>query len=712
MKRVGIVSLGPKGQDHGFETEFLGQKVAVEWHGTDGNMQVAREVLENLDGEVDVIGLDSMNRAFHVSGRDYPVEEIQALVKVATRTPVVDGSNLKGTFERWAVAWFHEKFPEELRDTTRVFIPCGAERWHMAKVLSEYTSNLEFGDAMMHYGWPWPLRGLPAFERYASWFLEWVAQKPYKALYPTGARQAEVSPKFTRAFRKAEVIAGGLHYIRRYAPRNLRNSIVLTNSLGPEDLAELREKGVRMVVTTTPELAGRSYGQNVLEAIMVAVSKKRAQEVRTQDFLDMISESGIEPRVVYPQGKPVKVERFAFVIHPLSLKQVRRHPYFKLIAWMPTSWLEWLIAQLPPIMPVSHVKGARSATGVELEGWMYAVTATPKALMRMDPKKAYAKILKCAEHAETTGAGIMGLGAFTSIVGDAGLTIAKHADIPITSGNSYTVASTLEAAKTVCRQMGHDPEDFSTMIIGATGSIGAVCSRLLAMVSSRVHLVAPRPEKLLDLQKRIQAESPGCEVTISQHSDVHIEDPDLVVTTTTSRGGKLIDFSRVKPGAVICDVARPLDIKEEDCKDRPDILVIESGELEVPGPVDFGTDIGLPPKTAYACLSETMILAMEGRYEDYTLGRNLEIEKVKEIYKLGKKHGFTLAAIRSFGRVITESEIQLIRERANDARKRRAVATGGEAKLLVPWRLEDRRAALEAAKAEKAKNAAGAQDRA
>jgi predicted amino acid dehydrogenase len=311
--------------------------------------------------------------------------------------------------------------------------------------------------------------------------------------------------------------------------------------------------------------------------------------------------------------------------------------------------------------------------------------------MNMDPKECYRKVLQCCEHAETTGARILGLGAFTSVVGDAGITIAKEADIAITSGNSYTVASTLEAAKLVCRQMGHDPREFSSMVIGATGSIGAVCSRLLAYVSKRVHLVAPRPEKLLELQKRIQEENPHCEVTISQTSSEYIEDPDLIITTTTSRGAKLIDIMRVKPGAVICDVARPLDMKEEDGLLRPDVLIIESGELEVPGPVDFGTDIGLPPKTAYACLSETMILAMEGKFEDYTLGRNLEIDKVKEIYKLGKKHGFKLAAIRSFGRVIRESEIPLIRERANEARRRLALAEGVEPVLLVAW--EDRQAA-------------------
>lgn len=676
MKRVGIVSLGPEGASEDFEVTFLGETVQVEWHGTDGDVEKAKKVLKSLDGQVDVIGLDSMNRAFHLGKKVYPIQEIEELSRTVSQTPVVDGTHLKGTLERWAVAWVHNEFPDLLKDTTHVFMPCGAERWHMAKVLTEYTEHIYFGDAMMFHSWPWPLKGIEKLESYASWFLDGVAKRKYKALYPVGRRQEEVSPKFQRAFRQAELIAGGLHYIKRYAPRNLRNSVVLTNSLSPTDLEELREKGVRMVITSTPEMNGRSYGQNVLEAIMVAASPKKASELKDNDFLELISESGIEPRVIYPQGKPIEVEKFAFMIHPLSLKQVKNHKYFRYLNWLPDRVIEWITGQLPPIMPISHVKGARSATGKELEGWLYALSATPKELMRQNPETNYKKILKCAEHAERIGAKILGLGAFTSVVGDAGITIAERATIPITSGNSYTVASTMEAAKQVCSKMGHDRDDFSCMIIGATGSIGSVCSRLVAYVAKRVHLVAPRPEKLLELQKRIQEECPEVLVTISKTSDEHIGDADLVITTTTSRGAKLVDIMKVKPGAVICDVARPLDMKKEDADKRPDVLVIESGELEVPGPVDFGVDIGLPPKTAYACLSETMILAMEGRYEDYTLGRNLEIEKVKEIYKLGKKHGFKLAAIRSFGRVITDSEIQLIRERAEELQRRRLLAQG------------------------------------
>src|ERR1051325_4071468 len=123
---------------------------------------------------------------------------------------------------------------------------------------------------------------------------------------------------------------------------------------------------------------------------------------------------------------------------------------------------------------------------------------------------------------------------------------------------------------------------------------------------------------------------------------------------TSAFGQRIVDIAQCKPGAVICDVARPPDINPAEAALRPDVLVIESGEVLISGNIDFGYDIGLPPKTAYACLAETALLAMDGRFEDYTLGRNIEIERVKEIYRLFKKHGFKLAPLRSFGRCLTD----------------------------------------------------------
>jgi predicted amino acid dehydrogenase len=251
----------------------------------------------------------------------------------------------------------------------------------------------------------------------------------------------------------------------------------------------------------------------------------------------------------------------------------------------------------------------------------------------------------------------MGLGAFTSVVGDAGETVAHEASIAITSGNSLTVAATLEAAKQAVVNMGAtDLTKGRAMIIGATGSIGAVCSRLLAQAIHDVVLVSIEPEKLIDLKRTMENETPGTRVTIALRPGDLAKDCDLVVTATSAFGQRILDISTCKPGAVICDVARPPDIGAKEAALRPDVAVIESGEVLIPGDIDIGYDIGLPKGTAYACLAETALLAMEGRFESYTLGREIDVDRVKEIYRLFKKHDFQIAGLRSFGEVLSEND--------------------------------------------------------
>jgi predicted amino acid dehydrogenase len=144
----------------------------------------------------------------------------------------------------------------------------------------------------------------------------------------------------------------------------------------------------------------------------------------------------------------------------------------------------------------------------------------------------------------------------------------------------------------------------------------------------------------------------------------HLPEMDMIVTATSGAGKRVLDIMAVKPGCVITDVARPLDLSAEDVAKRPDVLVIESGEIELPGDDVQMRNIGLPPGVAYACLAETIALALEGRYETFTIGRNIEWEKVKEIYKIGLKHGMKLAAIAGVNGVYSDEDIARVRELA------------------------------------------------
>jgi predicted amino acid dehydrogenase len=218
------------------------------------------------------------------------------------------------------------------------------------------------------------------------------------------------------------------------------------------------------------------------------------------------------------------------------------------------------------------------------------------------------------------------------------------------------------------RPRGKARVKFKAMVVGATGAIGSVCARLLARAAEEVYLVAPEAAKLLALKASILQEVPDAKLFVSASTDKHIADMDMIVTATSGAGKKVMDIMRVKPGCVITDVARPLDLPPEEVARRPDVLVIESGEIELPGDVEM-KPIGLPRGLAYACLAETIVLALEGRFENFTVGRAIEWEKVREIYQLGLKHGMKLAAISGVNGPFSDADIERVRELALVARK-------------------------------------------
>jgi predicted amino acid dehydrogenase len=208
-----------------------------------------------------------------------------------------------------------------------------------------------------------------------------------------------------------------------------------------------------------------------------------------------------------------------------------------------------------------------------------------------------------------------------------------------------------------------------TMVFGATGAIGSVCCRLLAKAFVEVYMVGRNTAKLLALKKSILKETPDVKIHVSTRSDKYLADMDVIVTATSGAGKAILDITKVKPGCVITDVARPLDLSPEDVAKRPDVLVIESGEIELPGNPEM-KDIGLPSKVAFACLAETIVLALEGRYEPFTVGRNIQWEKVREIYKMGLKHGMKLAAISGVNGVFTDEDIARVKRLALKARRK------------------------------------------
>ena len=356
------------------------------------------------------------------------------------------------------------------------------------------------------------------------------------------------------------------------------------------------------------------------------------------------------------------MQNFAFMIHPTNAGDVAKK--FKFARFIPDQLIERAFAMLPS-MEVAHITGIRSAHA-ETEGWFIACPLTTRLIMSLPQDYVIKKIIQGGRVAEKLGAKIFGLGAFTKVVGDAGITVAANLNIPVTTGNSYTVATAVEATKAAAGMMGHDLKKSTVVILGATGSIGRVCAMMLAGEVRNMTLVARDERKLEDLASKILYDT-GLAVKVTADTKKALGSGDIIITVT-SAVDTVIEPEDLKAGAVVCDVARPRDVSKRVAEVRHDVLVIEGGVVEVPGDVNLNLNFGFPPGTAYACMAETMILSLENRYESYTLGRELTIKQVEEISGLAKKHGFKLAGFRSFGRAVTSEEIKEIKLRAAGSR--------------------------------------------
>lgn len=363
--------------------------------------------------------------------------------------------------------------------------------------------------------------------------------------------------------------------------------------------------------------------------------------------------------------------RFAFVLHPLYVSQYAQK--FPFTRYLPERLVEAAFRAVPPF-EASHITGIVSATGARAEGWFIALPWTPRVLLAAPTELVYRRLIQAGRIGERLGAGIVGLGAFTKVVGDRGLTVAQALNIGVTTGNSLTVATAIEGALLGARRMGVDVGAAQIAVIGATGAIGAACCRILARQAGGLTLVARTQHRLNALADELRSVGPArVEVT----SDVRraVGAANIVITVSTAID-VLIEPEDLRPGAVVCDVARPRNVSRLVYERRSDVLVIDGGVIEVPGPVDFGLDFGFPPRSCEACMAETIVLALEGRYDDYTLGAEVQLDRVEEIHTLMRKHGFRLSGFRRFERKISDDEVDEIRRAAHSAGAARPVSLG------------------------------------
>lgn len=355
--------------------------------------------------------------------------------------------------------------------------------------------------------------------------------------------------------------------------------------------------------------------------------------------------------------------RFAFLVHPLD---PRNYPEFDpALDVLEDSAFEimaerWNHLIEPFVMGVTEIT---SLNGSRAYGEFIVVPRTAQQMIDEPEDQVFAVLRQAAQMAKDRGARILGLGAYTSIASRGGLRL-REVGIPLTTGNSYTAVSAIEAVLEAARQLGKPAASLKAAVVGATGSIGRATALLLAEQVGELYLIGNPVSaeralgRLEDIRRQIESETGprnihvGTDIRAIQHADV--------IVVATNAVGDLIEPEMLAPGSVVLDMSRPLNTSRRVVRERPDVLVVDGGVIEVPGRPDLGFDFGYPRGLAYACMSETMMLALEQRYQDTSLGANLNFETMNLMRELAQKHGFRLAGLRSFDRPLDPAAWQRV----------------------------------------------------
>lgn len=352
---------------------------------------------------------------------------------------------------------------------------------------------------------------------------------------------------------------------------------------------------------------------------------------------------------------------FAFIFHPHDIESlgdwVLEEPHLK---EKRRRFAERALRWLPPFRRAT-VTGILSLTGKQVEGDMILWPMIPEQIIQMNSEFTIGKLIESGRLAQRLGARIVGLGAYAAWIGKRGVLLDQAIDIPVTTGTSYTIAVAIEAVHSAATSVGIDLGVSSVTVVGATGCIGRICSQILARDVGKLTLTARHSEKLRELMQSIRTEVPSVNIGYMTNIQEAVSSADIVLISTNTPT-PLVSLHDIKSGAVVCDISLPHNILKSEAEERPDVLVIDGGVVKPSGEVDFHFYFGLEKGLAYACMAETMLLALEEMWTSYSLGGNISISKVIHMARVAEKHGFRLAHFTSFGKAVSQEQLDSVKK--------------------------------------------------
>ncbi len=371
------------------------------------------------------------------------------------------------------------------------------------------------------------------------------------------------------------------------------------------------------------------------------------------------------------------MQRFGFVTHPARVEDLSRR--FSFARGLLPSLIEGVGRLLPP-MRVAHLGEIRSAAGPAAEGWVIGCPLTARQFASLPVEFVVNKVLRSVRLAEKFGARIVGLGGYASVIGNGGLAAANESGVAVTTGASYAVAAAMESIGQAAAQMAVDLSETEAVVIGADLPLGSACARLVARDVKYLALIGENEARLERLATHILHET-GLAARTFASAETVLPQAHLVIVAVSSlyswaSGPRMtevalpFDPALLKTGAMVCDLSAPAGAPgylQDLERLRNDVLVFEGGAVKIPGNTESDSDwlnLSLPKGYTHAAVAETLILALEERYENFSLGLEITVERVEEIARLARKHGFAVSGFHRGGRLVDSHQIAAVKVHA------------------------------------------------
>jgi hypothetical protein len=296
IKEVVGVSIGSSKRDHTVEVELFGEQFRISRRGTDDDSAAAVALLRQLDGTVDAFGLGGTDIFLHAAGRDYYFRDSRQFTRAVSTTPILDGSGLKGAVEADVVRFMRDDLDLEV-DGKKVMVTSAVDRWGLAMAFADAGCEMTYGDLLYALSVPVMIHRRPTLERVVHLIAPIAVQLPIAWLYDSDADHetaVESGSKHSQLYRDADIIAGDYKWVRKYMPEDMSGKWIVSNTTTEQDVEFLRERGVELLVTSTPRLQGRTFGTNVIEATMVALDGA-SSALAPARYLELLKETGFTP---------------------------------------------------------------------------------------------------------------------------------------------------------------------------------------------------------------------------------------------------------------------------------------------------------------------------------------------------------------------------------------------------------------------------------